>query len=489
MSKGIIMEVRNRECVVFTEFGAFVRVPSKGRTFSVGEEISLPTARRANPRMKYAAWSSAATAAVLIAVFLFSMLSSVAPPVNAQPVAFVSIDINPSVELGINEERRVTQAVGKNADAIELLDGLELSGLPLEEAVASVMEAAEKQVLQSRTEANIVITSVVVDETANIEEAALQLAVQSEVARVIEHYHAEDKEQFRVTVWSAPKEVLAEAEAAGLSVGKMMFYLKAKASGLEVTAEELQQSSMDEVAKRFKEKKLLSSDPAFTKKAIKELLKKSKKDKDRVKKQGEDDRQEEDDDTDTDEEASEDKEKKDKKAKNGKGKNRKETEDESEDDKNGKPGRKQQEDEDEGKDDEEDKDEFDMNKDVPSGAKEHGASKSKGTDVKGKNGKNEGKSRGLTPREAVSPVNQTDGPDDDDNTDQQGNEDHPDKEQEDGDDSEVREVLGEGQESREQEIHSIETSGPKKEGNGAASSSVSKVSKDAPESDKENKDD
>ncbi|TLS51421.1 anti-sigma factor domain-containing protein [Paenibacillus antri] len=327
MKKGVVMEVGERHAVVLTDSGAFVRLAKRGRTFAVGEEIPLPAARRGLPRRAWYALSSTAAAALIFAMFLFSALPGGGPPVATvpddlnkiavtetpsvdpgstdatppandpapapMPVAYVSIDINPSVELGLDAAGTVVKASGRNEDATELLDGLELVGLTLEAAVAQVMEAAETKLLSARTEADIVITSVVVDETAPVKEEELQARAKGEVDRVIQEHHAETAEAYRVTVWSAPKEVLEEAKESGLSAGKMAFLLKAQANGVQVTAEELQKSSIHDVAKQYADKKLLDADPTWTKETMKELLKQIKSE---IKASEDDDDDEKDDD-------------------------------------------------------------------------------------------------------------------------------------------------------------------------------------------------
>ncbi|MBW6474363.1 MAG: hypothetical protein K0B14_14655, partial [Anaerolineaceae bacterium] len=46
-----------------------------------------------------------------------------------QPAGFLSIDVNPSMELSFNRLDRVVQAKGLNPEAIALLDGRDLKGL------------------------------------------------------------------------------------------------------------------------------------------------------------------------------------------------------------------------------------------------------------------------------------------------------------------------------------------------------------------------
>ena len=211
MRKGVVMEVGDRHAIVLTDGGAFIRVPRHGRTLAVGEEIALPAPRARSVQRRTVLWSSAAAAAVALVFFLHTLLPSFTPPAAARPVAYISIDINPSVQLGLDADSRVVEARGLSEHVPGWLDDLGLIGLPLESAVGAVMEAAERTLLKERAEADIVITSVLVDERAPIKEEELQEKVKAEVARVLGEYHAEQADSYRVTVWSAPKEEIGRA--------------------------------------------------------------------------------------------------------------------------------------------------------------------------------------------------------------------------------------------------------------------------------------
>ena len=55
-----------------------------------------------------------------------------------QVVAYVGIDVNPSLELALNDQDAVITAEAENADAERVLAGLELAGLPYDEALAAL---------------------------------------------------------------------------------------------------------------------------------------------------------------------------------------------------------------------------------------------------------------------------------------------------------------------------------------------------------------
>ena len=51
----------------------------------------------------------------------------------------ISLDVNPSVELDVNRQEKVVSAVPLNADANEILDGMDLKGADLNVAVNAIM--------------------------------------------------------------------------------------------------------------------------------------------------------------------------------------------------------------------------------------------------------------------------------------------------------------------------------------------------------------
>lgn len=56
------------------------------------------------------------------------------------PVSYISIDVNPSVELGVNRFGRVVSAEGFNEDGKNILEGLKLMNLPYLQAIERLLE-------------------------------------------------------------------------------------------------------------------------------------------------------------------------------------------------------------------------------------------------------------------------------------------------------------------------------------------------------------
>lgn len=99
-------------------------------------------------------WASIAAALILTTGLLMG-----GNILYATPVSWIDVDINPSVELGMNLFQRVVSVEAMNEDGDALVSGLELRGKPANSAVSAlVMEAAEMGYFPSKNEAVISLT-------------------------------------------------------------------------------------------------------------------------------------------------------------------------------------------------------------------------------------------------------------------------------------------------------------------------------------------
>jgi len=135
--RGIVVEVTARDQVtVMTPQGEFLRVPFHKPVY-VGQEITYTIKR---PPF-YLKWS---IAAVLLVALVGSAGQLREIPGGAVPEAYVTLDINPSVELGLNSGQRVVYADGLNQDGKDLVDKLDLIGSTFKQAVAAIEEQAKR---------------------------------------------------------------------------------------------------------------------------------------------------------------------------------------------------------------------------------------------------------------------------------------------------------------------------------------------------------
>ncbi len=143
------------------------------------------------------------------------------------PVSYISIDVNPSIELSLNRLDRVVSAVAYNEDGALVLEGLTLKGKPYTEAIDLILNSSTMS-------------------TYLKDDAALTLTVASDrEAKLLAGVEGCDScIQLHSAFETAAKNAIGEAHANGLSFGKYHAYQKLLQYNKALTAEECKQLTM-----------------------------------------------------------------------------------------------------------------------------------------------------------------------------------------------------------------------------------------------------
>ncbi len=162
------------------------------------------------------------------------------------PVAYLDIDINPSIELGINRWDRIVSAKGYNEDGINVLKAKNVLNKKLQEGVKSIIETAdEKGYLEQAEGAAVAITSVT-DDTNKAEELT-DLSKET-----IEEYAEEKKLDVEVVTEHVTLSRQEEAKQLGITPGKLNLIQKLQAFDQEIAAEDYKDASVKEIMKAVK---------------------------------------------------------------------------------------------------------------------------------------------------------------------------------------------------------------------------------------------
>lgn len=273
MNKGVVLEINEKSIIVLTPTGSFERIPSRNRSCQVGEEI-VYASRPSGIRQPVFAVMSVLVAAVVFCMMLFSGIPEVMA--DKSVVAYVSIDINPSVEMGIDKRERVREMHGLNEKGLELVRSLKYSGKPLEEVTDKLLQKAEEMKVFESGEADIIIASTLVKEDASLDDNLVSEHLKQQVLAHVVSKHPEQAEKIGVTAFTAPSEILDTAKENGLSLGKYSVYLNAKNEGNDVKVEDLKQDSVHNIAKETGGISRLVDPAKLKKDSIKELYQEEK---------------------------------------------------------------------------------------------------------------------------------------------------------------------------------------------------------------------
>lgn len=149
-----------------------------------------------------------------------------------EPVSYVSIDINPSMELGLNRFERVVSAVAYNPEGEEILQGLSLQGKKYTEAIDLVVES-EAMAPYLEMEDELVFTVAA--------QSSREKAIEAGVAHCSRHIGYSSHSV------NADVEMVNLAHDNGMSVGKYNAYLQLSEYDSTVTLDECRHMSMSEI--------------------------------------------------------------------------------------------------------------------------------------------------------------------------------------------------------------------------------------------------
>jgi hypothetical protein len=265
------MEVAADHLIVMTPDGKFVKIPRGGRSCQIGEEIGFASPGY-RPAKRPIAVSSSLVAAALICLVVFYGWTGAAN--KNKVIAYISMDINPSVEMGIDAARNVQELRGLNAEGARLVERVDYKNKPIDEVTGGLIALAEEQGYFSQGEAEIVIAGTLVEQAAAIDETALVEQVKQRVEESIQQTNAGQTAEYQVTALVAPVEVREKAEKSGISTGKYAIYLGAKNNGHAISIDEFKNDSIRNISKEAGGlANMLGTDKPVTKSDWKKLLK------------------------------------------------------------------------------------------------------------------------------------------------------------------------------------------------------------------------
>ncbi len=148
------------------------------------------------------------------------------------PTAYISIDINPSLELGINRFDRIVSVEGYNAEAEELLAELDIRFLPYQEGLQELLDSAGLQDYLAR-------------------DGLLSFTVaggsDEQSSQILDHVETCAKGHQNMQCHVSGMDEMEAAHQEGMSVGKYRAYLALREVDPSVTLEEVKGMSMRQI--------------------------------------------------------------------------------------------------------------------------------------------------------------------------------------------------------------------------------------------------
>jgi hypothetical protein len=173
-------------------------------------------------------------AAAICAVLAFAGLN-----LYHRETAYISMDVNPSLALSINDYGRVIRVSAYNREAERIADGLPLKNMDYREAVDMLLHS---EALRPYL-ANYPDMWVAVQANDPRKEAAMEQAVQDAVADTVRRHHA----NISVAYCSVSEQTRADAEAHGVSAAKYQAIIELQELDPAAMVEHYRHNSIHEI--------------------------------------------------------------------------------------------------------------------------------------------------------------------------------------------------------------------------------------------------
>lgn len=159
------------------------------------------------------------------------------------PVAYLSLDINPSVELGINTFGTVVKAEGYNDDGNTILDGLNLKGDNVTQAVNTLVSSAADNGFISEDGSTVVSLTTETDNSST--DASLIAKAEDGASEALD----EKGDTAVINKDTVPLSLHDQAKALGITPGKLNLINKLQAVDPNATVDEYKDAKVKDIMK------------------------------------------------------------------------------------------------------------------------------------------------------------------------------------------------------------------------------------------------
>ncbi|MEI5934982.1 anti-sigma factor domain-containing protein [Bacillus albus] len=206
MNKGIVMDIKKHSVVVLTPNGEFITCKRKGNSCVIGEEISFEEQEQRASRFSIPYFLKPAS--LLIACFLCALLFFYNQP-EEKVFAYVSVDINPSLEVSVTKDLRVIDLQACNDDGRRILKELkQWENKQLQEVIRTIIKQSQEDKYLTNDK-QVMLTAVAKDKSLEpkLEKAMKELKKEYELKHITVEYQ------------SSTMQVREDARKAGIGTG------------------------------------------------------------------------------------------------------------------------------------------------------------------------------------------------------------------------------------------------------------------------------
>ena len=229
MKTGIVFQINGRKAILLKPDGSFVSVPARS-DWQVGETV--PISQPIKTRRTSFLAAAACLALVVLGGFGLNRF-------YASPVALISLDVNPSIELSVNRLNRITAFTALNDEGTEILAEANIKNERYQDALVELLQA-ESTGGYLKPEANVVLTVFSSD-------SAVQSSLLSELRGVVDSSIALYSDQITAEYHAVDESTVNGAHGHGVTAGKYLYLQELQALAPDTDISKLSHHSIEQL--------------------------------------------------------------------------------------------------------------------------------------------------------------------------------------------------------------------------------------------------
>ncbi|MFD2655551.1 anti-sigma factor domain-containing protein [Gracilibacillus thailandensis] len=236
--KGVVMEVQENQVVLMCDDGTFRNVPHDQHDIpAIGEYV---TYRVKKSPLLLGNRKQVLPLVALAAILLFAIMNvSLFQP--QQPAYLLAVDINPSMELSLDEDLDVIEITGLNEDANRVIKDLDVKGQDIDKVINEiVVRLKNDKYLSADTPAIITATWI------ELQDHSISKDLRS-VEEIFNHSLGENHVEAEMEVYVENEDYYKKAKEVDLSVNSYRMYQEMSNDEVEVDIKDVQNKSVKEL--------------------------------------------------------------------------------------------------------------------------------------------------------------------------------------------------------------------------------------------------
>ena len=204
--KSVVVKISGKRAVLLQANDEFIYIPNKN--YMIGQVVNV--SGKGGVSMKRAQKVLVAAAAFILVLLCGSLTYA-----YAAPQSYVSLDVNPGIELEVNMFDRIIRVTGINDEGAEILSSLDLKNIDVNEGLELIINQLAQQGYILPDAENSILISVY----NNNEES--MLTVRERAYKQIENTIREMNMEALLIVVNVDKNTMSQAEELGITAGKL----------------------------------------------------------------------------------------------------------------------------------------------------------------------------------------------------------------------------------------------------------------------------